>query len=124
MHLTKKPHFLKLEDVFQTKVIKSHIEGYIQKDQVSNIFLSTFYDYPNIEVRSFHNTDRQILYSKDLLESWTFNIKQTNTIFLEGNIGDGKSTLLNKICIDLDFEKEIIPIFFTREPLANSNPPK
>lgn len=82
-------------------------------------FIDQKYSYPNLNKYSFNKKsgnfdDIDKISRDDVYQSFYEDIQSNNNIFLIGSIGDGKSTLIKKLCLNMsnDFnETKYLPFY-------------
>ncbi len=104
-------------------------------ENIHNLFLNDFYQYPDMNYRDYLNDSLISKESNEVYEHFKTNILRNKILFLSGNIGEGKTTFLKRLYIDLQndddlLESKFIPIYYsikdddTSEKLSSKLLPK
>lgn len=103
LHLSSNPFFV------STKTIKPALnvaKEIFESEQITNLFLSSYYKYPAIETLSYDQYNQSYSNIKNIKEEQVKDeilsdiSSSGKIIFLTGDVGEGKSSLLHRFCID------------------------
>jgi hypothetical protein len=110
LHLNTNLEYITKETIQPSPIKAKEI---FTNEKITNLFLSQYYKYPKVKTYSYNQNSQKYANEKniekdDVKDEILSDIANPGKIiFLTGNVGDGKSSLLHKFCIEASKTKEV-----------------